>query len=287
MKDLSLKIRDIEKEIREIPYHKGTEHYIGRLKAKLAKLRRQETQQRKSGSRLGFIPKKAGDATVVLFGPPSVGKSALLNKLSGARSRVEPWPFTTLKVIPGMLKYKGAYIQILDLPGIISGAHLGIGRGREVFSAARIADLLLLVVEYKKRKKIGLILKEFKKLRITVPILTVINKSDLADKPLQKTKKNQIFVSAKTGFNLEKIKEIIWQNLKLMRIYLKPKGDQPDFSEPLILKKEETVAVVAKKLFPTGKAFKQVVLWGPSACFPGQQVSLNHSLKDEDILTFI
>lgn len=286
MKDITQKIKAIEEEIRITPYHKGTEHYIGRLKAKLAKLRGQQIQQRKKG-RAGFIPKKAGDATVVLFGPPSVGKSTLLNKLSGARSRVEPWPFTTLKVIPGMLKYKGAYIQIFDLPGIISGAHLGIGRGREVFSAVRIADLLLLVVEYKKRKKIGLILKEFKKLRITVPILTVINKSDLAEKSPQKTKKKQIFVSAKTGFNLEKVKEIIWQNLKLVRVYLKPKGDQPDFSEPLILKKEETVAVVAKKLFPTGKAFKQVLLWGPSARFPGQQVSLNHSLKDEDILTFI
>jgi len=116
IKNFAAKIAQLEEEIRKTPYHKGTEHYIGRLKAKIAKLKLQEEQAfQKSGGRFGFIPKKSGDATVVLIGPPSVGKSTLLNKLTQAQSRVEAWPFTTVKVVPGMWDYQGAKIQIFEL----------------------------------------------------------------------------------------------------------------------------------------------------------------------------
>ncbi|KPJ70334.1 hypothetical protein AMJ51_02245 [Microgenomates bacterium DG_75] len=117
--EIDSKIRAIKEEIRRTPYHKGTEHYIGHLKAKLAKLKKQKAQVRAKGKGEGFAVKKSGDATVVLVGPPSVGKSSLLNKFTGAHARIEEWPFTTLKVIPGMLQYKGAHIQILDLRKII------------------------------------------------------------------------------------------------------------------------------------------------------------------------
>lgn len=281
------KIKAIKKEIRKTPYHKGTEHYIGHLKAKLAKLKRQQSKVRPKGKSKGFAIKKSGDATIVLVGPPSVGKSSLLNKLTDARARVESWPFTTLEVIPGMLKYKGAQIQILDLPGVIGGAAGGKGRGKEVLSVARVADLLLLMVDVKTKIKLPLLMKELKKLEINLPMITVINKIDLLSKPPQAKTKDQIFISVQKGTGLNKLKEIIFQKLDLIRIYLKPKGEKPDFEEPLILKKGARVATVAENLFPEKKEFKQILLWGPSARFSGQQVSLNHRLKDEDILTFL
>jgi len=282
--DLSAKILRLEEEIRKTPYHKGTEHYIGKLRAKIAKLKNQEEQSHKSGSRFGFIPKKEGDVTIVLIGPPSVGKSTLLNKLSQAHARVEAWPFTTLTVIPGMWDYQGAKIQIFDLPGIIKGAAIGVGRGREVLSAARIADLLILMVDVKTKNQIENILKELKQVGVDLPILTVINKIDLIGETNHQD--DLIFISAENEIGLEDLKKKIWEKLRLMRIYLKKKGQEPDFGSPLILKEGQKIKEVVEKIFPEDKEIKQILLWGSSARFPGQQVSLSHQLQDEDILNF-
>jgi len=56
------------------------------------------------------------------------------------------YEFTTLKVVPGMLEYRGARIQMLDIPGLIEAASEGKGRGKEVLSVIRNADLLLILV---------------------------------------------------------------------------------------------------------------------------------------------
>ena len=138
------KIKAIEEELKRTPYNKATEHHIGRLKAKLAKLK-EELRKRSSQKAKKTGIRKSGDATVALVGFPSVGKSTLLNKLTNARSEVGAYDFTTLEVVPGMLEYKGARIQLLDLPGLIKGASSGRGMGREVLSIVRSADLILIV----------------------------------------------------------------------------------------------------------------------------------------------
>ncbi len=148
MPSLEEQIADIEEEISSTKYNKATQHHIGKLKAKLAKLR-DETEKRAAskGGGSGYGVRKAGHATVALVGLPSVGKSTLLNKLTRARSTIAAYEFTTLDVVPGVMKYKGAEIQILDLPGLIAGASRGKGRGREVLSVVRSADLILMLIE--------------------------------------------------------------------------------------------------------------------------------------------
>ncbi len=144
---LEEEIEALEEEIRETPYNKSTEEHVGRLKAKLAAKKEQlETREGGSGGGPGYAVQKTGDATVALVGFPSVGKSTLLNSLTNADSEVGDYEFTTLEVNPGMLEYRGAKLQLLDVPGLIEGAAGGRGRGREVLSVVRAADLVLFVV---------------------------------------------------------------------------------------------------------------------------------------------
>jgi len=71
--------------------NKATEHHIGLLKAKIAKLKREQEENviKKSGMKQdGFDVRRTGDATIVFIGLPSVGKSTLLNKMTSANSTI-------------------------------------------------------------------------------------------------------------------------------------------------------------------------------------------------------
>ena len=142
-------IAEIEAEITKTKYNKNTQHHIGKLKAKIAKLGLQmEKQAAKSGGGgKGYSVRKSGHATVGFVGFPSTGKSTLLNLITGANSEIGAYEFTTLDVIPGVLVYKDAKIQVLDMPGLLEGASTGKGRGKEVLSVARSLDLVIIIVE--------------------------------------------------------------------------------------------------------------------------------------------
>ncbi len=151
MGNIEDQIKELEDEIFRTQKNKATEHHIGKLKAKIAKLKQEQEKRRVAssggGGDKGYYVKKSGNGTVALVGFPSVGKSTLLNKFTDAESEVGAYDFTTLTVVPGQMDYRGAKIQILDLPGLIEGASKGKGRGREVIAAARAADLVVLLVD--------------------------------------------------------------------------------------------------------------------------------------------
>ncbi len=349
-------IADIEEELARTKYNKATQGHIGKLKAKLANLKDQ--QQIKSGGAhgYGYGLKKTGDATILMVGFPSVGKSTLLNALTRADSKVGAYDFTTIDVVPGMLEFNEAHIQVLDLPGLIEGASTGAGRGKEVLAVARIADLVILVSSASKaekeldvikkelinanfrldqkppeikivkkatggvsvgstirlknltKKTIQEILSEFrihnadvvlredpdidrfidslKTNRVYVPSLVVVNKCDLIDaqraQELRKTFPGCVLISAQQRKGIEELKTKVWEKLKLIRIYMKPVGKNPDMREPYIMKVGTTVGDIAKKVNKT-EELKYARVWGSSK-FAGQSLGEDHKLKDKDIV---
>lgn len=349
-------IEEIKAYIRKTPYHKGTEREIGLLKAKIAKLKAKkesDAMRGSSGRGISYAVKKQGDATIVLVGPPSAGKSTLLNTLTNAESKVAPYAFTTVSVIPGMMKYRDADIQVLDVPGLIEGAEEGKGRGREVLSVVRGADLLVLMSDVDRPQAIdrikealenngiridatppdigivkkvdgGIIIKSnikqnfdeetikeiardmgiknaeihlrqkvnadeiidaFSKNRAYIPSITVLNKADESD---ERPIKNAIYISAVENNNLDKLREYIWEKLRLTRIYLLRKDEVPHKNNPMIVKSEITLREVAKLISnEMAEEKKSAKIWGNGAKFDGQTVSLKTKVKEGMIIRLI
>ncbi|MBN2142308.1 GTP-binding protein [Candidatus Woesearchaeota archaeon] len=353
-------IKRLEEEISKTKYNKRTQGHIGLVKAKLAKLREKDEARRSSGKKgEGYTVRRSGDATVVLLGFPSVGKSTLLNALTNKESAVGAYAFTTLSVIPGMLEYKHSKIQILDVPGILKGASDGSGRGKEVLSVIRNADMVLMVVDInhpehletlrdeihktnvrinqqkpdvkiRKTVKNGIrigktvklpdladetiatVLKEFKinnaEVLIREPIdvdqlidviednkvylgcVVALNKADMVSFERAQEVKSQTradcIISAEKKQGIRALKDLIFDRLRLIRIYLKEPSKDPDMNEPLIMKKGSTIKDVCEKLHRDFVSkFKFVRIWGKSSKFPGQKLlKLGHVVEDEDVL---
>jgi uncharacterized protein len=358
MVDFAAKIKEFEDELRNTAYNKRTQHSIGLLKAKIARLRDKAiTRASKGGGGYSYAVRKSGDASVVLVGYPSVGKSTLLNAITNANSEIGSYAFTTLDVVPGLLEYKHTKIQVLDVPGILQGAAIGKGRGREVLSVVRNTNMVLFLIDVNhpehypvlqkevydtgqrvnqrqpdvkivKKSRGGInigttvkltkmtkktaetILREFRINNADVVIRTNINSDQLIDmiegnkhyipaitvltkidmvsserlKEVKKIVKPDIMISAEKEINIEKLKELIYKKLDFMSVYCKEVRKKADLDVPLILKNKATVSDACIKLHRDFiKNFKCVKVWGKSAKFPGQRLSLRHVLKDGDI----
>ena len=365
---LEEEIAEIEQEIQETPYNKSTEAHIGRLKSKLAEKKEElAKRQSSSGGGPGYAVEKHGDATVALVGFPSVGKSTLLNAMTNADSETGAYEFTTLDVFPGMLKFRGANIQLLDVPGLIEGAAGGRGDGQEVLSVVRTADLVVFLlsvfeidqydplheelyrngirvdqepprVSVRPKAKDGIsvnasvdldldegtitsVIREhghanadvtigetvdidrlidgIRDNRVYIPSLVAVNKADLIDRDYLPTVNEQlhdhdidpdeaIFISAEKEKGLDALREAIWEELGLIRIYMDKPGRGVDYEEPLILFEGDTVEDACSKLGGSfDERFRFARVTGPSAKHDEQQVGTNHELADEDVLRIV
>ncbi len=208
MADNEQKIKELEERIANTPYNKATQKAIGQYKAQIAKLK--EKQSGGSGGKSeGYAVRKTGDGTAALLGFPSVGKSTLLNKLTDAESAVGHYAFTTLSVIPGVMDYKSAKIQVLDVPGIVHGAASGKGRGGEVLSVLRSADLIIILLDVNHPDHYEALLKEVREAGIRLD-------TKKPDVQIKKTGKDGIKIN--TTVKLDMDEETITSVLKTFRI---------------------------------------------------------------------
>ncbi|KAF8528033.1 P-loop containing nucleoside triphosphate hydrolase protein, partial [Hysterangium stoloniferum] len=340
---------------------KATEYHLGLLKAKLARYRAQllEPTSKSGPAGQGFDVQKSGDARVALIGFPSVGKSTLLSKTTHTASATAAYEFTTLTAIPGVIEYSGARIQLLDLPGIVEGASQGRGRGRQVVSVAKTADLIIIMLDatksheqrrlleieldavgirlnkhvpdvvFKQRSTGGVWLNTTVKLtkldektirtvlagykihncdvmirevclvdefidvligtRKYIPCLYVFNKIDsISLEQVDKLARedHSLVISCEMDLNLDGLLGRIWEELSLVKIYTKKRGDHPDLTDPICLRKGATIIDVCNGIHRSlAPNFRYALVWSSKFAPHAQKVGLTHVVQDEDVVS--
>jgi len=272
----------LKKMITLAPKHKGAENLLKQLKTRLKKLKyTKEKESKKAGSTQKGIKKE--DMQAVIVGKTNSGKSSLLSILTNAEPKISETKFTTTSPEIGMMDFKGANIQLIEVPSIES----------EYYDKGLVntADTILILVN--NFKQIQEIEEKLEKAGGKKIIVANLDESDCEPELRRiearlnaKRYKNYIIICTKENFGIEELKEKIFQSFDKIRIYTKEPGKEKS-QKPIIMKPGSTVGNIAEKIFKGfSEKIKETKIWGPSSKFPGQKVGLKHLLKDLDVVEF-
>lgn len=166
-------------------------------------------------------------ADVGLVGFPNAGKSTLLSALSSARPKIANYPFTTLEPSLGIVAYHDHQSFVMaDIPGIIEGASEGRGLGLRFLRHIERNSLLLFMVPGDTddiRREYEVLLRELEQFNpgmLDKHRVLAVTKCDLLDEELIDMLKADlpsdlpvVFISAVTGFGLDRLKDVLWTEL--------------------------------------------------------------------------
>jgi GTP-binding protein len=166
-------------------------------------------------------------ADVGLVGFPNAGKSTLVSALSNARPKIANYPFTTMEPSLGIVGYRDQKSFVMaDIPGIIEGASEGRGLGLRFLRHIERNSLLLFMVpgdtdDIKREYEILLNeLRQFNPDLLSKHRVLAVTKCDLLDEELMEMLRETlptdlpvVFISAVTGYHLDELKDVLWQEL--------------------------------------------------------------------------
>jgi hypothetical protein len=290
-----------------VPKHKGTDHLRADLRRQISKLKEEAQQARKKhgGHAPVFHIEKEGAGQVAVIGATNVGKSALVTALTKAEPEISPAPYTTWKPTPGMMAVENVQVQLVDTPPL-GGEFVEPG----LFDLVRRSDLVLLLVDLQADplQQLTDTLAALAEHRIAplslkgqyagvermtfAPFLILANKVDDPTQDEDFAVLCELFegecpllpVSALRERNFDELKQRVFEQLNIIRVYARPPGKEPDLERPFVLKKGSTIEELAGKIHRDFyEKLKTARVWGSTA-FPGQMVQRDYVLQDGDIV---
>ena len=163
-------------------------------------------------------------ADIGIIGKPNAGKSSLLAALTRAKPKIANYPFTTINPNLGVSYYAGKEITLADIPGLVEGAHKGVGLGDKFLRHIERCKILLHLIDLSDSnllnsyKKIKLELSNYDKDLIKKKEIIFFNKSDLLDvseindklKEFKKKIKTEYeVVSVYSSKDIQKVKKLL------------------------------------------------------------------------------
>jgi hypothetical protein len=300
------KISFLEEMIRIVPKHKGTDHLRADLRKKLSKLKASPGAKKGVSRRdAAFRIDREGAGQVVVVGPANVGKSAIVNALTNASPEVSPAPFTTWKPTPGMMLVDNVQIQLIDTPPLDRDFIEPI-----LMELIRRADLILLVVDLgtdpiqQLEDTVNLLVENriipqhlasehVEGLRTSfIPLLVIANKNDdqSSDENFEifselcQNECTALPISATTGRNLDDLKQLVFDQLGIIRVYTRSAGKDADYSSPFVIKQGGTIEELAGKIHQDFVAgLRSARVWG-ELVHDGQMVGRDYVLQDGDVV---
>ncbi|MGA1844989.1 MAG: GTPase [bacterium] len=301
------RIAALEELIATIPKHKGTDKLRADFRRRLSKLKEAATRGKKSGKGDLYSVDREGAAQVALLGFVNVGKSSLLSTLTNAHPVIADYPMSTLMPLSGMMPYEDIQFQIIDLPPVGNESTDGWVSG-----IVRNADMSLLVIDLSEDPEIQaeLLFDQLERWRIQIlkrdetleieehrtwkRALVAGNKCDLEPsreglKGLRERYEASYAiapVSTVTKQGVEDLRQAVFDESGIIRVYSKEPGKEPDLGTPFTVPRGSTVIELGEHIHKDFvHKLKFACVWGSSR-FPGQKVHRDHVLQDKDIVEF-
>ncbi|MGH2444288.1 MAG: Obg family GTPase CgtA, partial [Chloroflexota bacterium] len=180
---------------------------------------------------------------VGLIGSPNAGKSTLLSVMSAARPKIADYPFTTLTPNLGVVDTGDYSFVAADIPGLIEGAHQGVGLGHEFLRHIRRTLVLLHVVDGNEEDPVATFQQVLAELGLydesllRKPQIVVANKMDLPDARARWPEFQEAFgalgyeTMAISAITREGVDTLIFRAANLLREQVRERQDKPPESE--------------------------------------------------------